>query len=194
MKVLPNELALAERIAKRMAPKWSAVEREDLQSVLTLWLLERPHVLERYRKEPGGEGKLYVALYRAAQKYCVAEQEVSNGSPLGEDGYRLEEIANALPFIFDQSNMAVTETRINPNTGAPIGSTFESNTLLDLMVDLRSAFARLTKEQQDILAMRFRDGLSLAEVAEVYDITKMAAANRIARAIKSMQNKLNGQR
>lgn len=194
MKVQPNELQMAERIARRVAPKWSAVEREDLQSVLTLWLLERPQVLERYRREPGGEGKLYVALYRAATKFCVSEQEISNGSPIGEDGYKLDEIANALPFIFDESNMAVTEVRTNPHTGEALGRTYEHTSALDLLVDVRTAFSRLTKEQQDILAMRFRDGLNLAEIAEVLDITKMTARNRISRAIKSMQNRLNGQR
>lgn len=192
MHVESSEMKLAERIARRVGGKWSAVEIEDLTSHLYLWLMEHNASVERYRKEPGGEGKLYVSLYRTATKYCVAEQEASNGAPIGMDGYKLEVIVNALPYMFDQSNWAQTTVAVHPHTGAPMERSYDSNVLVELMTDIKRCYGKLTTDQQAILAMRFRDDLHLAEIAEILNITKMTARNRIGRAVKSLQIKLNG--
>lgn len=192
MHVEPSELELAERIARKVAAKWSAVEVEDLTSQLYLWLLERESTLQRYRKEPGGEGKLYVSLYRAATKYCVAEQEQANGAPLDADSYKIEVIVNALPYIFDQGNWAQTTVAVHPHSGSALSRSNDSNTLVEVLTDIKRCFSKLSKDQQDILAMRYRDDLHLSEIADILGITKMTARNRIARAVKSLQIKLNG--
>lgn len=192
MPVQPSELELAERIAKRVGQKWSAVEVEDLTSHLYLWLLEREKTLQRFRQEPGGEGKLYVSLYRAATKYCVAEQEQANGGPIELDGYRIEVIINALPYIFDQSNWAQTTVAVHPHNGSAMSRSHDSNTLVEVLTDIKRCFSKLSKDQQAILAMRYRDDLHLGEIADILGITKMTARNRIARAVKSLQIKLNG--
>lgn len=193
MHVETSELQLAERIARRVGNKWSAVEVEDLTSHLYLWLMEHNGTVQRFRSEPGGEGKLYVSLYRVATKYCVNEQEVANGAPLDSDGYKLEVIVNALPFIFDETNWAQTTVAVHPISGAPMQRiSHDSNTLVDLLTDIRRCFRQLTKDQQAVLAMRYRDDLHLAEIADILETTKMTARNRIARAVKSLQIKLNG--
>lgn len=192
MHVKPSELELAERIAKKVGSKWSAVEVEDLTSHLYLWLLERESTLQRYRQEPGGEGKLYVSLYRAATKYCVAEQEQANGGPLDADSYKVEVIVNALPYIFDQSNWAQTTVAVHPRSGSVVSRSHDSDTLLEILTDIKRCFSKLNKDQQDILAMRYRDDLHLGEIADILGITKMTARNRIARAVRSLQIKLNG--
>ena len=193
MHVESSELQLAERIAKRVGNKWSAVEVEDLTSHLYLWLMEHFQTVQRYRQEPGGEGKLYVSLYRVATKYCVAEQEASNGAPLDADGYKLEVIINALPYIFDETNWAQTTVSVHPTTGSPTQrSGYEYNTLVELLTDIRRCFRHLNKDQQAVLAMRYRDDLTLTEIADIIGATKMTARNRIARAVKSLQIKLNG--
>lgn len=192
MHVEPSELQLAQRIARRVGGKWSAVEVEDLTSHLYLWLMEHNATVQRYRKEPGGEGKLYVSMYRVATKYCVSEQELSNGAPLDADGYKLEEIVNALPYMFDQSNWAQTTVAVHPQNGSPVHKSYDFNKLLDLMTDIKRCYSKLTKDQQAILAMRYRDDLHLGEIADILGTTKMTARNRIARAVKSLQIKLNG--
>ena len=149
--------------------------------------------VERYRQETGGEGKLYVSLYRAAVKYCVNEQEQANGASLGEDGYKLEVIVNALPYIFDISNFKHTSVQVHPHTGMPMQRATDSNQLMDLLMDIKRCFHKLTSDQQAVLAMRYRDDLHLHEIADILGTTKMTARNRVARAIKSLQIKLNGQ-
>lgn len=192
MHVEPSELQLAERIARRVGHKWSAVEIEDLTSHLYLWLMEHNATVQRYRKEPGGEGKLYVSLYRVATRFCVSEQEASNGAPLDSDGYKLEVIVNALPYMFDESNWAQTTVAVHPQSGSPMQRIYDFNTLVDLLADIRRCFAKLSKDQQAVLAMRYRDDLHLSEIADILGITKMSARNRISRAVKSLQIKLNG--
>ena len=76
------EIKLAEKVAWRVGSKWQAVEIDDLQSHLYLFMAENVKHLVRWRDEPGDNGKLYVALRREAARYCAKEQAARVGRPI----------------------------------------------------------------------------------------------------------------
>lgn len=192
MKIEQSEMRLAEGIAKRASFKWSAVEREDLASHLYLWLAEHQGALENYRRQPGGEGALYVALSREARNYCVKEQQHRNGALLDDDNYSQEEIKTALPLIFDQSNRPLSSVAVHPHYGNAIEDIQDASLVTAVLADVSRCFSMLDKEQKAVLAMRYRDDLSAREIAEVLKVKRMTVYNRLNRAIKALQNKLNG--
>lgn len=185
-------MRLAEGIARKASFKWSAVEREDLASHLYLWLAEHQGALETYRKQPGGEGALYVALTREARNYCIKEQTHRNGALLDDDNYSVDQIKTALPFVFDQSNRPLTQVAVHPSYGTPIEEVHDASLVTAVLADVARCFSMLDRDQKAVLAMRYRDDLSAREIAQVLKVNRMTAYNRLNRALKALQNKLNG--
>ncbi len=190
--VTEHELKLAEKVAWRIGSKWTAVEIDDLQQHLFLWLVENWRTLERWRNEPGDNGKLYVSLRREAAKFCAKEQAASVGRPLYDEFYTPELLRRALPFIFEDT--PVTSVNVNPGTGQPVQVPNESNLALTIITDIRQAFWGLNPEVRQVLIWRFQDGLSLEEVGELRGISKDGAKKAVDRAIHRLADSLAGNR
>lgn len=192
MTVLPNEMKLAEKIAWRIGAKWSAVEIDDLTSHLYLWLVENQRALERWRLE-ASEGKLYVSLRREAAKYCAREQAARVGRPIQQDNFYTSGIVErALPYIFE--DIPQTTVTQNPVTGAPGHIPAEYDTALNLLTDIKQSFHGLNPEVREVLAWRFRDGLTFEEIGELKSITKDGGKKSVDRAVQRLVDSLAGER
>lgn len=189
----PQELKLAERVAQRIGSRWSAVEIDDLTSHLYLWLVTNLKSLERWRAEDAGEGKLYVSLRREAAKYSAREQAARVGRPIAVGNfYTAELLDRALPYIFeDVPQSTVAE---NPVTGqtAAVGSEFDN--AVTILADIKGAFYGLNRELQQVLAWRYRDGLTLEEIGELRKVTKDGARKQVERAVSRLVDALAGER
>lgn len=187
-----QELALADKVAARIGSKWSAVEVEDLNSFLYLWLAEHHKTLERWRTEPEGVGKLYVSLKREAAKYCAKEQAAAVGRPIHADNfYTVDLLHRALPYLFE--DVPQTGARVNPQTGEPQHAGYDFDTAVTIMADIRGAYYGLNKEIQNTLALRYRDGLTFEEIGELKGLTKDGAAKQVQRALERLSNSLSGE-
>lgn len=188
----PNELRLAERVAKRLASKWSAVESDDLTSHLYLWLVQNQQIVTRWRGEEGGEGKLYVSLRREAAKFCAKEQAVRVGRPISStvSFYNFDRVSKALPFIFEDTPETVVS--INPVTNAPVDVPAEHGVAMTILADVRGAFWGLNREQREVLEWRYRDGLAYEEIGELRNITKDGAKKQCDRAVQRIVDALSG--
>lgn len=193
MTVLPSEMRLADKVAWRVGSRWSAVEVDDLQSHLYLWLCENLRNLERWRTEPGDNGKLYVSLRREAAKYCAKEQAARVGRPIATDNfYTPALVERALPFIFEDTPQ--TSVAENPVTGRPDHAGTDYDVALTILTDIRQTYYGLNPEIQTVLAWRFRDGLTLEEIGELKGITKDGGAKAVNRAIQRLVDALAGER
>jgi DNA-directed RNA polymerase specialized sigma24 family protein len=186
----PEELKLAEKVAARIGSKWSAVEIDDLTGHLYLWLLNNIRHVERWREETG-DGKLYVSLRREAAKYCAKEQAAAVGRPiLAGNFYTVELLDRALPYIFE--DIPQTITAVNPVTGKPEHASGEAGLALTLLTDIRAAYHGLNKEIKEVLAWRYRDGLTLEEIGELRNLTSMGASKQVERALSRLSDSLAG--
>jgi DNA-directed RNA polymerase specialized sigma24 family protein len=182
------ELQLATKLAWRIGSRWKNVEEEDLASHLTLWLFQNVHHLERWRLADTGRGRLYVALKREASKYCARETTARIGQPLNAGRfYNIDRIRRVMPFIFEDTPLDAIA--VNPTTGQPIGTggTGEAATIL---MDVRSAYYDLAPPTRELLGLRYRDGLSHEEIAELRGLTVEASKTAIHRALKRMSDNL----
>lgn len=64
----------------------------------------------------------------------------------------------------------------------------DSQVELDERLILREAIARLSKQQQDLLEMRYFQDMTQAEVARRLGVSQMEICRRLKRAIKQLQN------
>lgn len=191
--VRSEELKLARDIARRVGSRWSLIENEDLESVLTLWLFEHDKNVTRWRDEERGWGKLFVTLKREALKYCARETAVKVGQPITRDNFYNEAmLTRALPFLFEA--WPETVVRQNGNTHEPMEKPFEFNNALTIMADISGAFYGLTADIREVLEWRFRDGLTFDEIATLKSITKEGASKMVERGVKRLCDKLAGER
>lgn len=191
--VLDSEIKLAEKVAWRIGSKWSAVEIDDLQQHLFLWMHENQRNLDRWRSQPGDNGALYVSLRREAAKFCAREQAAQVGQPIHKDNfYTPAMVERALPYIFeDIPQTTVTE---NPVTGEAVGYSDKFDQAMTILVDIKQHYYGLNPEIQQVLAWRFRDGLTLEEIGELRGITKDGGAKAVQRALQRLVDALAGDR
>lgn len=191
--ITTQEIKLAEKVAWRVGSKWSAIEIDDLQSHLFLFMVESSHHLAKWRNEPGDNGKLYVALRREAARYCAREQAARMGKPLHQDEfYTPELLRRALPFIFEETPQ--TSVVENPVSGRPVGVPHEHNLALTIVTDIRQAFWGLNPEVRQVLVWRFEHGLTFEEIGELKGISKDGAKKSVDRAVQRLADSLAGVR
>lgn len=187
-----KEITVAERVSKRIGPKWSLVEDEDLTSHLYLWLVTNMATVERWRAEESGEGKLYVSLRREAAKFCAKEQAARVGRPLNDGNfYDQGKVSRALPYIFEQAPETVVVE--NPVTGEASHSVGEYGLAQTIIADIRGAFYGLNPEVRRVLEWRFRDGLTFDEIGELRNLSKMGAKKQVDRAVSRLVDALAGE-
>lgn len=187
----PTELGVAERVAKRIGPKWTLVEDDDLLSHLYLWLVQNMAAVERWRTESSGEGKLYVSLRREAAKFCAKEQAARVGRPLNDGNfYDAEKVSRALPFIFEESPETIVLE--NPVTGETNHSVGEYGLAQTILADIRGSFYGLNPDVRRVLEWRYRDGLTFEEIGELRDITPQGAKKQVDRAVSRLVDALAG--
>lgn len=193
MSLLKEEMTLASKVAHRIGSRWSLVETDDLESHLFLWMLQNLNAVVRWRDEHGDNGKLYVSLRREAAKFCAKEHAARVGQPIVVDNfYTSDVVRKALPFIFESvPQTIVTE---NPVTLAAQSIPNDANLGLLIITDIRQQFYGLNRDVRDILAWRFRDGLTLEEIAELKNMTKQGARKAVDRAVKRLVDALAGDR
>lgn len=190
-----DEMNLAARVARRVSRHWRGVEEDDILSTLYLWLVENMPVVHKYRSEPGGAGKLYVALRREGNKFAAAEQKVRVGRGLRDDNfYTAEKVSLILPFLFEDVPQTVAFE--NPVTGAAVASSLpeDHNVAAAILADVSGAFYGLPKETQEVLFWRYREGLTLQEISDLAGITPMGAKKRVDRAVQRIVDALAGDR
>ena len=191
MNLEPHELKLAEKVATRIGSKWHAVDVADVTSHLYLWMLTNFAKVQKWRSEDG-DGKLYVSLRSEAAKFCAKEAAAIIGRPINEGNFYTPALLDrALPYIFE--DIPQTTVKVNPVTGHSETHSAEPNLALTLLVDIKGGFYGLHRTLQEELEWRYRDGLTLEEIAELRGLTKDGAKKRIDKALQRLADKLAGE-
>jgi RNA polymerase sigma factor (sigma-70 family) len=186
-----REKQIIDITAKQTARKWNTVEYEDLQQELMLWYYENMENIMKYREHELGEGKFRVAVTRAALKYALNETKHVNKQRI-EDGYSYttDNIENALPFHYENMMESLTTSVMeNPITGGAIkdGHDTDYGKALVIMLDLSIAYSKLSQEEQETLELRYRDELTLKEMATIFNISPEGVRIKVNRIISKLQ-------
>lgn len=196
MKITDKELNIATTVARQTARKWRLTDFEDIQAELYLWLTVRASKgnLERYETAGHYESKLYSFMTQHATRYAIKETELKTGQKLmpyndkGEQySYTVENITNALPYLWDYQNMQLNNTVENPTTGEALHYVDHENIIEDIMVSIKIALTQLNYSDQLILEFKYRDGKTYKQVGEMLTIKEDAARMRIKRLILKLQ-------
>lgn len=184
---MQGEINIARNLARRLASKWSLVDREDLEASLVLWLYENASTVSRYRSDQDGQIKLITAIRRHGNAYCTAEQQERSGTPLDYySQYSIQQIERSLVAMFNSSfNKGL---KVDPNTGAPLDQWDPSlDDARTAVLDIKLAFQKLDSEMQKVLIWKYEQEFTFRDIAMLEGLSAPGARKRVRKALRQIQ-------
>jgi len=184
MNLTTDEFRIIRAIARYFSNRWKKIELDDLNSELMLWAYQHYKIIDEWRTDPKGEGKLYVTLKREAAKYCARETQKHSIRPIESDNYyTMNQLINIIPYLWEIIPESDSHARLPQDT----------NVAITLVTDVRSAFYSLSKEDRSLLEIRYRLELSQSEIGELLGLSDRGAEKRIKRALERLHDNLGGE-
>ena len=181
-------------VAYEFSRKYRMVETDDLRQELWVWFLTHPNKVKYWHKEYNSkESTKLVArsLRNAAKDYCQKVKAKSSGYRV-EDNYYYDKnmLESLLPAVLTGDKEAPSINDLSMSNVKKVAS--EGNNWPALCSDIEKAISKLAKEQQDIIHLRYANGLELGAIASELSISQDAVRMRVNRALKNMLNYLGG--
>lgn len=188
------EMRLCRTQAGKVASKWKAADKEDLEGELLLWACENYHHVVRYRTEQHGRSKLAKAMYRWATGKAMKAQEARNGRRLRDEWspYSKEQVKAALPYVWDREGWPTGQAVEDPRHGGMVSPGSDKvQDALCVLIDVSTAVSQVPQRDQDYLRARYRDGLPTREAAELFGVAPSDMSRRIWDAVDRVHARLS---
>jgi len=143
------------------------------------------------------EKKVAWQIRRTLERYARKEKASKSGYHLNDEAYYdTVTIAQLLPFVIKSfiSDTALEQSQILVNDGTPRkpSAPAEGGNLLAMLVDIKKAYEKLDKQDQDILRLRYHDNLTLQLISEYLECAISTADRRCTQALRKLQNNIGG--
>lgn len=179
-------------------------ERSDLLQEAWAFVLSRAdhfnEVLsdENEIQRKWNEKKVAWQIRRTLERYARKEKASKSGYQINDEAYYdTITIAQLLPFVIKSfmSDTALEQSQILVNDGTPRkpSAPAEGGNLLAMLVDIKKAYEKLEKEDQEILRLRYHDNLTLQLIAEFLECAISTADRRCNQALRKLQGNIGGE-
>jgi len=143
------------------------------------------------------EKKVAWQIRRCLERYARKEKASKSGYQINDEAYYdTVTIAQLLPFVIKSviSDTALEQSQILVNDGTPrkTPAPAEGGNLLAMLVDIKKAYEKLEKQDQEILRLRYHDNLTLQLIAEYLECAISTADRRCTQALRKLQNNIGG--
>lgn len=181
-------------VAAEYHKKFSMVELEDIKQSLYQWFVEHPNKLDEWEKigERDAKNLIYRSLRNQALDYCQHWKAKSLGYDTGDLYYYEPEMVEAvLPAVL-RGDYGVTHKLNLGRPGRPSAPS-EGGNLTVIMLEVDSAYWKLSKDDKKILFFRHAESLDFKEIANLLELfSEDTARMRHKRAIQRLINKMGG--
>ncbi len=179
-------------------------ERGDLLQEAWAFVLSRAEHFNEVLSEENevqrkwNEKKIAWQMRRALERYARKEKASKSGYQLNDEAYYdTVTIAQLLPFVIKSfiSETALEQSQILINDGTPRrpSAPAEGGNLLAMLVDIKKAYEKLDKYDQDILRLRYHDNLTLQIISEYLECAVSTVDRRCTQALRKLQNNIGGE-
>lgn len=143
------------------------------------------------------EKKVAWQIRRCLERYARKEKASKSGYQINDEAYYdTVTIAQLLPFVIKSviSDTALEQSQVLINDGTPrkTPAPAEGGNLLAMLVDIKKAYEKLEKQDQEILRLRYHDNLTLQLIAEYLECAISTADRRCTQALRKLQNNIGG--
>jgi RNA polymerase sigma factor (sigma-70 family) len=179
-------------------------ERADLLQEAWAFVLSRAEHFNEVLSEENevqrkwNEKKIAWQMRRALERYARKEKASKSGYHLNDEAYYdTVTIAQLLPFVIKSfiSDTALEQSQVLLNDGTPRkpSAPAEGGNLLATLVDIKKAYEKLDKYDQDILKLRYHDNLTLQIMSEYLECAISTVDRRCTQALRKLQNNIGGE-
>ena len=171
------------------------VELDDIRQALYQWFVEHPNKLDEWESigEKDAKNLIYRSLRNRALDYCSRWKAKSIGYDYTDVYYYKPELVEALLPNVLRGGLKLGSKQPNLGfTGRP-SAPAEGGDILVLMLEIDSAYWKLSKEDKKLLFLRYAESFDFKEIANSLELfSEDTARMRHKRAIKRLVNKLGG--
>ena len=181
-------------VATEYHKKFDMVELTDIKQALYKWFLEHPNKLDQWEAigEKDAKNLIYRSLRNEALDYCQRWKAKTVGYDVVDIYYYDADLVEALLPAVLRGEFGVTH-KLNLGKLSGTQAPSEGGNLIVMMLEIDSAYWKLSKEDRKIIFFRNAESLEFAEIANyMYLGTDSAARMRYKRAVKRLINKVGG--
>jgi len=164
---------------------------DDTKSALWIWIYEKKDYVEKVvRTADSYESALFELLSKVATSHLKGEDAATYGY-VAEDtfSYPIAAVRELLDNAFDYRDWQPSGDTSDgqPRAKAQVNL---GGTMLAMLSDVKIAFSKLNKNQQELILWVYRDRFDDGIIADLLGITVVAARDRRVRAVKAIQKRL----
>ena len=179
------------------------VEKDDVKQECYAWAMARANHYETLLSEENlvqrtiNEKRIAWQMRRHAERYCRKEKAKKSGYQTNDEAYYdTVTIAQLLPFVIKShiNNSALEQSQILINDGTPRkpSAPAEGGNLLAMLVDIKQAFEKLEKEDQEILTLRYHENQTLQLMAEYLECAVSTVDRKVNQSLRKLQDEMGG--
>lgn len=183
-------------VASEYAKKFTICEYEDIKQALYQWFAEHPNKLDTWEAigEKDAKNLIYRSLRNEALDYCQRWKAKTVGYDVDDVYYYEPGLVEVLLPTVLMGNFHIAPKLNLSGTSRP-SAPAEGGNIQVLLLEVDSAYWKLSKEDRKILFFRHAESLDFKEIANFLSLgTEDAARMRHKRAIKRLVNKLGGRK
>jgi DNA-directed RNA polymerase specialized sigma24 family protein len=181
-------------VAAEYHKKSDMVELDDIKQSLYKWFVEHPNKLTEWEAIGHKDAKnlLYRSLRNEALDYCQKWKARVGGYEVSDLFYYEADVIEAmLPGIL-RGEMTVLPMLNLGKTGKPPAPS-EGGNLMAMMVEIKSAYSKLSTEDRSILFYKYAESLDFGSIAAEMKLpSEDAARMRHNRAIRKLITRMGG--
>jgi DNA-directed RNA polymerase specialized sigma24 family protein len=181
-------------VASEYHRKFNMVELEDIKQSLYEWFAKHPNKLNEWEAIGNKDAKnlIYRSLRNQALDYCQRWKAKTAGYDMSDLYYYDPEVVGALLPAVLRNEYGNTHKLNLGRPGRPSAPN-EGGNLQVMMLEIDSAYWKLSKEDRKILFFRYAESMDFKEISNFLSLgSEDAARMRGNRAIKRLVNRLGG--
>jgi DNA-directed RNA polymerase specialized sigma24 family protein len=183
-------------VASEYAKKFPICEYEDIKQALYQWFAEHPNKLDTWEAigERDAKNLIYRSLRNEALDYCQKWKAKSVGYDVSDLYYYEPGLVEVLLPTVLMGNFHIAP-KLNLSGGGRPTAPAEGGNIQVMLLEVDSAYWKLSKEDRKILFFRHAESMDFKEIANYLSLgSEDAARMRHKRSIQRLINKLGGRK
>jgi len=183
-------------VACEYAKKFTICDYEDIKQALYQWFVEHPNKLDTWEAigEKDAKNLIYRSLRNEALDYCQRWKAKTVGYDVSDLYYYEPGLVEILLPTVLQGNFHVAP-KLNLSGGGRPTAPAEGGNIQVMLLEVDSAYWKLSKEDRRLLFFRHAESLDFKEIANHLSLgSEDAARMRHKRALQRLVNKLGGRK
>lgn len=170
-------------------------EAQDIAQELWIWALKHPKVVLQFIDREGDELKsglkgLGKTLYREGDRYCRKEKAALSGYRVSDEYFYSKALIDSLiEADANEGKMLVNQVNDQVRRTKPAS---EGGDVHAMIADVKRALKVLDPSTEAMLQYHVVDKMSSQQIGDIFEISRQAVDQRIARAYEKMIESLGG--